>query len=463
MFDLVVRGGMVVTTGAAGVADVGIEDGRIAALGRGFKGRREVAADGKYVLPGGVDVHVHFSPYLRPVPGLEIQVDDFYSGSLAAVAGGITTVGNMTHQWPEETLHGALARDLAAAKRDAAVDYILHPVLTYPTDDAVGEIADLAAQGHGTLKIFLVFDNFDANVGRFLEAMRVAGASGMVVLAHCEDSALIAHVQQTLLRDGRTAPRYYPDSRPDYTEAVATERAIAFSRATGAPIYIVHLSSSAALERCVAARAHGLPVYVETRPLYLHLTRERFADADGAKYTGNPPLREAADVKAIWDALANGSIQCLCTDHAPWTLKQKLDPSLDITTLRAGVSDLETMMPMLFSEGVLAGRLSLSRFVEVTSTNAAKLFGLFPQKGTIAVGSDADLVVWDPEISRTIDGAKMQSKSGYSVYDGSSARGWPTCTISRGEVVFDQGAITAERGRGRWLRSVRAPSSRVAL
>jgi dihydropyrimidinase len=197
--------------------------------------------------------------------------------------------------------------------------------------------------------------------------------------------------------------------------------------------------------------------------LYLHLTRERFEDADGAKYTGNPPLREAADVKAIWDALANGTIQCLCTDHAPWTLSQKLDPSLDITTLRAGVSDLETMMPMLFSEGVLAGRLSLSRFVEVTSTNAARLFGLFPQKGTIAVGSDADLVVWDPDLIRTIDGSKMHSNAGYSVYDGLTVRGWPVGAVCRGDVVLDHGAITAERGRGRWLRAARALSSRVAL
>jgi dihydropyrimidinase len=454
---------MVVTAGTAGVADVGVEAGRIAALGRGLNGRRVVDADGKYVLPGGVDVHVHFSPYLRPEPGLEIQVDDFYSGSLAAIAGGITTIGNMTHQWPDETLHDAMARDLSAAKRDAAVDYILHPVLTYPTDGALAEIADLAGQGHRTLKIFLVFGNFDANVGRFLEAMTIAGQNGMLVLAHCEDSALIQHIQQRLLREGRSASRYYPDSRPDYTEAIATERAISFSGATGAPIYIVHLSSSAALECCRQARADGLPVYVETRPLYLHLTRERFEDADGAKYTGNPPLREAADVKAIWDALANGTIQCLCTDHAPWTLSQKLDPSLDITTLRAGVSDLETMMPMLFSEGVLAGRLSLSRFVEVTSTNAARLFGLFPQKGTIAVGSDADLVVWDPDLIRTIDGSKMHSNAGYSVYDGLTVRGWPVGAVCRGDVVLDHGAITAERGRGRWLRAARALSSRVAL
>jgi dihydropyrimidinase len=461
MFDLVIRRGMVVTAGGCGVADVAVESGKIAALGDGLRGKREVAAEGKYVLPGGVDVHVHLSPYQRPDPGVEIQVDDFYSGSLAAIAGGVTTIGNMVHPWPGESLHAAMQRDSAAARRDAAVDYILHPVFTDATDESLAAISALAREGHGTLKIFLVFDNFDANVDVYLEAVRVAWSHGMLTLAHCEDGPLIRFVQRSLVSQGHTAARYYPDSHPDFTEAIATERAIAFTRVTGAPMYIVHLSSGAALEPCRRARAEGLPVYVETRPLYLYLTRERFEAPDGAKYTGNPPLRRAADVKAMWDGLASGDIQCVCTDHAPWTLAQKLDPALDVTTLRAGVSDLETMMPMLFSEGVLTGRISLTRFVELTSTNAAKLFGLFPRKGAIAVGADADLVVWDPEMRRTVDGSKMYSHSGYSVYDGMSVQGWPVCVASRGDIVFENGSIMADRGRGQWLR--RATSARPAI
>jgi dihydropyrimidinase len=191
---------------------------------------------------------------------------------------------------------------------------------------------------------------------------------------------------------------------------------------------------------------------VETRPLYLYLTRERLEEPDGAKYTGAPPLREAADVAAMWAGLASGDIQSVCTDHAPWTLRQKLDPSLTVATVRNGVADLETLMPMLFSAGVRTGRLSLGRFVELTSTNVAKLFGFYPRKGTIAVGSDADLVIWDPDRLRTIDGASMYSRAGYSVYDGRQVQGWPVCTISRGEVVMDDGAVAAERGRGRWVR-----------
>jgi len=200
------------------------------------------------------------------------------------------------------------------------------------------------------------------------------------------------------------------------------------------------------------ARADGLPVYVETRPLYLYLTRERFEEPDGAKYTGAPPLREAADVAAIWAGLRSGDVQSVCTDHAPWTLRQKLDPSLTVATVRNGVADLETLMPMLFSEGVRTGRISLARFVELTSTNVAKLFGLFPRKGTIALGSDADLVIWDADLVRVVDGASMHSRAGYSVYDGRTVRGWPVYTISRGEVVLDRRRVTAERGRGRWIQ-----------
>jgi dihydropyrimidinase len=191
---------------------------------------------------------------------------------------------------------------------------------------------------------------------------------------------------------------------------------------------------------------------VETRPLYLYLTREVFDQPDAAKYVGAPPLREAADLRAMWNGLHSGDIQTVCTDHAPWSLRQKLDPALDITNVRQGVADLETLMPMLYSEGVRSGRISLNRFVQLTSTNAARLFGLYPRKGTLAVGSDADLVIWDAEASRTIDGKVMQSQAGYSVYDGRVVTGWPLYTLSRGEVVLEGGEITAQRGRGRWLR-----------
>jgi len=452
MFDLVIRGGTLVTAGQTGVADVGIDEPHVVQIGGEMRGRREIAAAGLYVFPGGVDAHVHLSQPAPPAPGRELWVDDFFSGSLAAIAGGVTTVGNMTFQWPGETLVDALERDLKAAAREAAVDVILHPVLTEPTDAVIAQIPALADSGHTSLKIFMTRSNFEPQLERYLEAMRQAGMAKMLTLVHCEDGAVMRFVHQRLAAEGRDAVRYYPDSRPVYTEASATERAIAMAQAAGAPIYVVHLSSAAALAHCRRARAAGERVYVETRPLYLYLTRERFEDPDGAKYVGAPALREPADVAALWGGLESGDIQCVCTDHAPWNLRQKLDPTLTVANARQGVADLETLMPMLFSEGVVKRGLSLSRFVEITSTNAAKLFGLYPQKGTIAVGADADLVVWDAERRRRIDGALMQSRAGYSVYDGLDVQGWPAYTISRGEVVLDHGTISAPRGRGRWVR-----------
>ena len=450
--DLVIRGGRVVTAGGNGVADIGVADGRIVQLGGEMSGTQELDASGKLVLPGGVDIHVHLSAPRRPEPDTELWADDFYSGSLAAIGGGITTIGNMTFQWDGESLTESLERDRAAASRDACVDYILHPVLTDPSEEHLAEIAGLAADGFSSLKVFMVTPQFDARVEEFINAIRAAGAHGLLTLLHCEDGAIIRCICRELADLGRSDVRQWAESRPVYTESAATERAIAICRATGSPIYVVHLSSRAALEACRRARADGLPVSVETRPLYLHLTSELLATDEGAKYVGAPPLRESGDVTAMWNGLSDGTIQCVCTDHAPWTLRQKLDPSLDITTARQGVADLETSLPMLYSEGVRTGRISVERFVELVATNPARLFGLYPRKGTVAIGSDADLLVWDSELMRTIDASSFRSRADYSVYEGREVQGWPVVTISRGEILLEDGEITAERGRGRWLR-----------
>jgi dihydropyrimidinase len=251
---------------------------------------------------------------------------------------------------------------------------------------------------------------------------------------------------------GRGGLASWAESRPVHAERAAVDRAVAICEATGSPVYIVHLSSQSALDSARRAQARGLPVFVETRPLYLYLTSAALREQDGGKYIGAPPLRESADVTAMWSGLADGSIHTLGSDHAPWSLRDKIDGTLDVTTARQGVADLETIMPMLFSAGVRTGRISLARFVELTSTNPARLFGLYPRKGTIAVGSDADLVVLDPALSRTIDGRSMQSNADYSVYDGREVHGWPRFTVSRGDVVLADGEVVAEPGRGRLLR-----------
>jgi dihydropyrimidinase len=271
-------------------------------------------------------------------------------------------------------------------------------------------------------------------------------------MIHCEDQTILSAAVRELMAQGRSSLRYYAESRPVAAEVAATRQAVAMGEASGAALYIVHLSCEAALEVCEQARSPSRPVFVETRPLYLHFTRERYRQPEGPLFVGQPPLREAGDVDALWAGLARGAINTLATDHAPWTRQQKLDPALNIANLRPGVNNLQVMLPLLFSEGVRTGRLSLMRFVAVTSTNAARLFGLFPRKGTIAVGSDADLGLWAPDERRRVAGSRLYSRAGFSVYDGMEVTGWPQMTIRRGQVVYVDGQITGQPGGGRLLR-----------
>ena len=447
-----------VTSGHREAADIGIADGRIAQLGGTMTGAEELAAGGLLAIPGGVDAHTHLVHRgLGDRLGFPVWVDDFWSGSRAAIAGGITTIGNMTYPVPDdegtqETPSAAITREMAGAAPEAAVDWFLHPILLHPAAPPDREVATLAERGHASIKMFLADPDLAADELALLAAASAAKAAGSVTLLHCEDGAMLRQAGEKLIAEGRGAVANFPDARPVAAEVTAVDQAIGIARRTGARVYIVHLSSAAALDRCRRARAAGMPVYVETRPLYLHLTRERFAEPDAAKYVGAPPLREQYDREALWAGLAAGEVDTLCSDHAPWTLDAKLDPALNVVTARQGVADLETLMPMLYSEGVAAGRISLDRFVALTSANAARIFGLYPRKGAIAVGSDADIALWDPWHRRTIDGARMQSLSGYSVYEGWQVQGWPRFVVRRGQIVLADGQITARPGDGRWLR-----------
>ncbi|MGN6795182.1 MAG: dihydropyrimidinase [Streptosporangiaceae bacterium] len=451
-YDLVIRGGTVVTSGSSADCDVAVRDGKIGQIGGAPRGRRVLDATGALVLPGGIDMHVHLSSPEPPEPGIPAWVDDFASGSAAAIAGGITTIGNMTFPAEGDSLHQSLERDLATARQQAGVDYVLHPVIASPTTQALAELPEIAQAGHMSLKLFMVAEEFESEADGMIEAVRIAGQHGMLTLIHCEDGALVRFAGQQLLAAGRGSIADWAPSRPVAAERAAVERAVAICEATGSPVYIVHLSSAAALRAARGGRSAGLPVFVETRPVYLYLTSELLSGPDGGKYIGAPPLREQADVEALWAGLADGSIDTIGSDHAPWALADKLDESQNVVTARQGVADLETMVPMLFDAGVRTGRISLHRFVSLTASGPAQLFGLYPRKGSIAVGSDADLVVLDPQLRRTVDGAAMQSRAGYSAYDGRDVSGWPRFTISRGEVVLEDSQVLAAAGRGQWLR-----------
>ena len=446
--DTVIRGATVVTPGLEAVLDVGISAGTIAQLGGEMSGDTEIDASGRYVLPGGIDAHVHLTP---PGTGPDSWrwVDDFEVGTKAAAAGGITTVGNMSFPRTGEQMAEGLERDLADADSNAIVDYFQHPVLLKPDGEGIDQIAELAAAGHPSIKVFLSFRRFDRNVDGYLNAMKAAAEAGSVVLVHCEDPAILHCCGNALAEAGKTEARYYPESRPVEAERISTERAVGYCATTGAATYVVHLSSKAALDACRNARARDLPVYVETRPIYLHLEESLFEEPDGAKYAGAPPLRTDRDRDALWAGINDGTVATVATDHAPWTLDEKLDPSIPAHELRQGMSELETMLPVLWSEGVATGRISIAKFVEVTSTSAARLFGMYPRKGAIAPGSDADIIIWDPTATRTVDGSTMHSLAGYSPYDGWEITGWPEITFSRGEIVARGSAVTGAPGRGR--------------
>lgn len=448
-FDLVIRGGTIVTPGARSTCDIAVVDGRIAQLGGHPTAPTVIDAGDMFVLPGALDMHVHLSAVAPTADEPPRFVDDFVSGSRAAATGGVTTLGQMSFPDDGQSVVDAVAGDLDAGGRDSLVDFVLHPGVVTATPATADHVRELTAAGHRSFKMVMLALDMDGS--HLIGAVARAGREGALTLVHCEDGAIIDFLTTELVETGRGGLQFYARSRPDFTESASVARAVAMCEATGAPMLLVHLSSRAALETARRARRRGLPVHVETRPMYLHLTDEVHDGADSGRYIGMPPVRTADDVEAVWAAIADGTVDTIGSDHAPWLLRDKVDPALDLVSCRKGVADLETMVPMLFSAGVRAGRISLERLVAIAATNPAKLFGLYPTKGTIAVGADADLVVFDPTLTRTIDGATMQSRAGYSVYDGREVTGWPRHTLVRGTLVYTDGAVVGEPGYGRWL------------
>jgi len=458
--NMIIRNANVYTVEKQFISDIRIAEGRIVEIGKIIpkddETAQEIDASGFLVLPGGIDPHVHLT-LPESVPNGERWVDDFTTGSWAALAGGITTVGNISFPEMGETPVETLERESRIVAKQAIVDFILHPVIMQPSKAVLEQIPVIASKGHSSIKIFMVTKTFDNHYAEFLEIIRNAGKQGLISMIHCEDESTISAATKMLLSEGKRALKFYAESRPVESEVLATARAIEMCNISGAPIYVVHLSSRKALEICERAVKRNLSVYVETRPMYLHFTKDRFLEPDGPLFVGQPPLRESEDVAYIWQGLARGSVNTIGTDHAPWTREQKLHPSHTITNLRPGVNNLQVMLPLLYSEGVVKGKISIAQFVSLTATNSAKIFGLYPRKGTIAVGSDADLVLWDPNLTRIIHSDQMFSRAGFSVYEGMKVTGWPVITIRRGEVVYQDVKITAQPGSGQLIKRSKTP------
>lgn len=451
MSNIIIRNGLIVTDSKQYSADIRTSGEKITEIGvnlpKSDSEEREINAKDLLILPGGIDPHVHLS-LPDYIPKEFRWSDDFESGSKAALAGGITTLGCISVPDKEETPLGTLERESKTIQKEAIADIMIHPVLFNLTEEKLDEIPQLADKGCSTIKIFMVTDDFDANSNDYLKAIQIAADAEMLTMIHCEDNTIIKETTEKMIADGKGSLTNYADSRPVISEVVATKKAVDMCVETGAPIYVVHLSSEGALRVCEEAQNRSLPVYVEGRPIFLYLTREEYLKPEGALYVVQPPLREKSDVKALWEGIRQGSIHTIATDHAPHTREQKLNPDLDISKLVPGINELQVMLPMLHSKAVLKGKISLEKFVALTSTNIAKLFGLYPKKGAIQVGSDADLVVWGPKEERVIKDVDMHSQAGFSMYDGEKHTGWPQIVIRRGEVVFKDRKIIAEAGSG---------------
>jgi dihydropyrimidinase len=383
--------------------------------------------------------------------------DDFESGTAAAAAGGVTTIVDYAFQAQGGSLADATEKWRRKADGRAIIDYGFHVALLDPTPEAIAEIPRVADRGVTSIKIFMM-QGFEARARDFLRAFKVAGENGALLAIHAEDEHLIGFCTERLLAAGKRDVTHFAASRPPLSEAAAVRRALAMTELSAASAYFVHLSSGDAIDEIRRARARGRIVLAETRPIYLYLTEERFLEPNGAKYVGYPPLRSAEDRDAIWAAVADGTIDVVATDHCSWSLERKLAPDR-FTRMPPGMSNLETLVPMLYSEGVAKDRISLSRWVDLVATNPARIFGMYPRKGAIVEGADADLVIFDPARKVVINSREMHSRADYDPFDGFEVTGWPKMTISRGIPIVIDRKVEASAGRGEFIARKRYSSS----
>ena len=453
-YDLVIRGARIATASDVFEADIGITDGKIEALGRSLApGAEEVDATGLLITPGGVDSHCH----VEQISSTGIwTADDWFTATRSAACGGTTTIMPFACQHKGQSLRQVVQEyhDLAGPK--AAVDYAFHLIVSDPTAQVLGqELPALIKDGYTSFKIYLTYDALKLSDREFLDVLAVARRDGAMVMVHAENNDMIMWMAERLIAAGLTAPKYHATARPMLVEREATHRTIALAELVDVPVLIVHVSGKEAIDQIRWAQSKGLKVYGETCPQYLFLTE---ADLDkpgleGAKHMCSPPPRDAANQEIVWDALIEGIFEVFSSDHAPYRYddpegKLKAGPGAHFKQIANGVPGIEVRMPLLFSEGVLKNRISLPEFVALTATNAAKLYGLYPRKGTIAVGADADLVIWDEKKQVTITQSIMHDAMDYTPYEGREVTGWPVMTLLRGKFVWRDGEFTGEAGGG---------------
>ncbi|MDJ1466033.1 dihydropyrimidinase [Nitratireductor sp. GZWM139] len=454
-YDLVVRGGLVVTAGGRMRCDLGVRDGRIVALEDGLgKSENEIDARGKLVLPGGIDSHCHIE---EPWTGGARNADSFASATTAAAFGGTTTVIPFIVQQKGQRLNQE-ARRYHRIAQESLIDYTFHLIVSDPSPTVLEELPSLIAEGHRSIKVFLTYDPVFLNDLQYLDVLAVARECGALVTVHAENHGAIRWMTERLLSAGLTAPMHHAWAKPIVVEREATYRAIALAEMLDVPLQIFHVSGGEVAEEIARAQARGVKVFAETCPQYLLFTADDLdrPDFEGAKLIFSPAPRTHSDQDALWDALARGTLDVVSSDHAPFRFddpegKMINGNNASFDQVPNGVPGIETRMPVLYSEGVSKGRIDLETFVALTCTNPAKLFGLYPRKGALQIGADADIVIWDPNRRVCLQNAILHHNVDYTPYEGIEITGWPETTIARGEIVCDRGVLKAEPGRGQFL------------
>jgi dihydropyrimidinase len=454
-FDTIIKNGTVVTAIDTYAADVAITNGKIAAIGADLpatNATKIIDAANKLVMPGGIDVHTHLD---MPFGGTT-SADDFETGTRAAAFGGTTTLIDFAIQYKGQPLRQAFDTWMSKASGKAVCDYAFHCIMTDISGGQLGEMNDLVREGVTSFKLFMAYPGvFMLDDGSIFKALQKTSQNGGLICMHAENGSAIDVIVQQALAEGKKAPKYHALTRPTTAEAEAVGRAVALAEIAGAPIYIVHLSCNDALEKVREARDRGLPVYAETCPQYLYLSLENM-DApgfEGAKYVFTPPLREKWNQEKLWQGLKRDHLQVVSTDHCPFCFKEQKELGKDdFTKIPNGGPGVEHRMSLIYSGGVAAGRFSVNRFVELVSTTPAKLFGLYPRKGTIAVGSDADLLVFDPKRKHTISAKTHHMRVDYSMFEGITVTGMADVVLSRGKVVVEGDKFVGRAGAGEFLR-----------
>lgn len=456
-FDLIIAHADVVTAGDRFTCDIGIREGKIVALGHDLRDAAEtIDASGLLVLPGGVDAHCHLD---QPMEFGVRMADGFRSGSRSAACGGTTTIIPFAAQAKGQSLRAAVEDYHQRAQGQSAVDYAFHLIVSDPTPGILcDELPALIDEGYTSFKVYMTYDDLKLDDRQILDVLDVARQKGALVMVHAENTDCITWLTQRLDRAGHTSPKYHAVSRPQLVEREATHRAITFAELVDVPILIVHVSGREAIEQIRWAHGRGQKIFAETCPQYLYLTADDLDHEgyEGAKCVCSPPPRDAQNQEAVWQALAGGVFSIFSSDHAPFSYEDAQGKKLNgkeqkFQYIPNGIPGLETRLPLLFSGGVMEGRISIHQFVSLTATQPAKLYGLYPRKGSIMVGADADLALWDPQREVVIRNENLHHNVDYTPYEGRTVKGWPVMTFSRGRLVSKDLEFVGEDGAGEFM------------